>query len=227
MAASPRLPRRPLPLRRRSPAPRSAPRSGVSRDEGRHRRAAERRQVVALQRADEGRRAGRELPVHDDRAERRGRARRATSASSRSRQVVGSSEVVWDTIAFHDIAGLVAGAHKGEGLGNQFLANIRETDAIVHVVRAHSDENVIHSEGSVDPARDIETIETELIFADLEAGRAPPRARRARGARRRQARGRRGGVARGGDRRAARRAARRAPCRCPRTPPTRRSCCSR
>ena len=82
--------------------------------------------------------------------------------------VVGSSEVVWDTIAFHDIAGLVAGAHKGEGLGNQFLANIRETDAIVHVVRAHTDPNVIHSEGSVDPARDIETIETELIFADLE-----------------------------------------------------------
>src|SRR4051812_44006037 len=84
-------------------------------------------------------------------------------------EVVGSSEVVWDTIAFHDIAGLVAGAHKGEGLGNQFLANVRETDAIVHVVRAHGDPNVIHSEGSVDPARDIETIETELIFADLEA----------------------------------------------------------
>ncbi len=59
--------------------------------------------------------------------------------------------------------------HKGEGLGNQFLANIRETDAIVHVVRSHTDENVIHSDGSVDPARDIETIETELIFADLDA----------------------------------------------------------
>jgi GTP-binding protein YchF len=84
-------------------------------------------------------------------------------------RVVGCSEVVWDTIAFHDIAGLVAGAHKGEGLGNQFLANIRETDAIVHVVRSHTDPNVIHSEGSVDPARDIDTIETELIFADLEA----------------------------------------------------------
>ena len=81
---------------------------------------------------------------------------------------VGASEIVWDTIAFHDIAGLVAGASKGEGLGNQFLANIRETDAIVHVVRAHTDENVIHSEGSVDPARDIDTIETELIYADLE-----------------------------------------------------------
>jgi len=81
---------------------------------------------------------------------------------------VGASSVVPDTIAFHDIAGLVAGASKGEGLGNKFLANIRETDAIVHVVRAHHDENVIHPEGSVDPLRDIETIDTELIYADLE-----------------------------------------------------------
>ncbi len=83
-------------------------------------------------------------------------------------QTVGASEIVWDTIDFHDIAGLVAGAHKGEGLGNRFLANIRETDAIVHVVRAHSDENVIHPEGRVDPIADIETIETELVLADLE-----------------------------------------------------------
>ncbi len=81
---------------------------------------------------------------------------------------VHSSEIVWDTIDFHDIAGLVAGAHKGEGLGNRFLANIRETDALVHVVRAHGDENVIHPEGRVDPLADIETIETELILADLE-----------------------------------------------------------
>ena len=81
---------------------------------------------------------------------------------------VRASELVWDTIAFHDIAGLVAGAHRGEGLGNQFLANIRETDAIVHVVRAHGDENIVHPEGRVDPLHDIETIETELIFADLE-----------------------------------------------------------
>jgi len=83
-------------------------------------------------------------------------------------QTVGASEVVPDTIDFHDIAGLVAGAHKGEGLGNQFLANIRETDALIHVVRAHRDENVVHSEGSVDPVRDAETVETELIYADLE-----------------------------------------------------------
>jgi ribosome-binding ATPase len=81
---------------------------------------------------------------------------------------VGASSIVWDTIDFHDIAGLVAGAHEGEGLGNKFLANIRETDAIVHVVRAHSDENVIHPDGRVDPLADIETIETELVLADLE-----------------------------------------------------------
>ncbi len=81
---------------------------------------------------------------------------------------VGASKVVPDTIAFHDIAGLVAGAHRGEGLGNQFLANIRETDAIVHVVRAHGDESVVHPEGRVDPLADIETIETELVYADLE-----------------------------------------------------------
>jgi ribosome-binding ATPase len=79
-----------------------------------------------------------------------------------------ASNIVWDTIAFHDIAGLVAGAHKGEGLGNQFLANIRETDALVHVVRAHVDDSIIHPDGNVNPMRDIETIETELIFADLE-----------------------------------------------------------
>jgi GTP-binding protein YchF len=83
-------------------------------------------------------------------------------------RTVGASEVVWDTVDFHDIAGLVAGAHQGEGLGNRFLANIRETDAIVHVVRAHGDENVAHPEGRVDPLSDIETIETELILADLD-----------------------------------------------------------
>ncbi len=81
---------------------------------------------------------------------------------------VKASKIVWDTIAFHDIAGLVAGAHKGEGLGNQFLANIRETDALLHVVRSHTDSGIVHSEGSVDPLRDIATIETELIYADLE-----------------------------------------------------------
>jgi ribosome-binding ATPase len=83
-------------------------------------------------------------------------------------ETIGASNVVHDTIDFHDIAGLVRGAHEGEGLGNRFLANIREVDAIVHVVRAHHDPNVVHPEGGVDPARDIETIETELVYADLE-----------------------------------------------------------
>ena len=79
-----------------------------------------------------------------------------------------SKKVTPATIEFVDIAGLVKGASKGEGLGNQFLANIRETDAIVHVVRCFEDPNVVHVDGSVNPARDIETINLELIFADLE-----------------------------------------------------------
>jgi GTP-binding protein YchF len=82
--------------------------------------------------------------------------------------LLGASEVVYDTISFHDIAGLVAGAHRGEGLGNRFLANIRETDAILHVVRCHHDASVVHPDGRVDPIADIETIETELALADLE-----------------------------------------------------------
>lgn len=71
-------------------------------------------------------------------------------------------------IEFVDIAGLVRGASKGEGLGNKFLSHIREVDALVHVVRCFEDENVIHVEGSVDPVRDIETIQTELLLADIE-----------------------------------------------------------
>ena len=71
-------------------------------------------------------------------------------------------------LEFVDIAGLVKGASKGEGLGNKFLSHIREVDAIVHVVRCFEDENVIHVDGSVDPVRDIETIQTELILADME-----------------------------------------------------------
>jgi ribosome-binding ATPase len=83
-------------------------------------------------------------------------------------RTVGASRVMPDTIEFHDIAGLVAGAHRGEGLGNRFLANIRETDALLHVVRCHHDESVVHPDGRVDPLADIETVETELIYADLE-----------------------------------------------------------
>ncbi len=71
------------------------------------------------------------------------------------------------TIEFLDIAGLVAGASKGEGLGNQFLGHIREVDAIIHVVRCFEDDNVVHVSGPVDPARDIEIIETELLLKDL------------------------------------------------------------
>ena len=79
-----------------------------------------------------------------------------------------SKKVTPAVIEFVDIAGLVKGASKGEGLGNQFLANIREVDAIVHVVRCFEDPNVIHVDGSIDPLRDIETINLELIFSDLE-----------------------------------------------------------
>ena len=79
-----------------------------------------------------------------------------------------SEKITPAVIEFVDIAGLVKGASKGEGLGNQFLSNIREVDAIVHVVRCFEDPNVIHVDGSVDPIRDIETINLELIFSDLE-----------------------------------------------------------
>jgi len=82
---------------------------------------------------------------------------------------IRATPTVYETIAFHDIAGLVRGAHKGEGLGNRFLGNIRETDALVHVVRAHTDDQVVHPEGRVDPMADVETVETELLYADLES----------------------------------------------------------
>ncbi len=81
---------------------------------------------------------------------------------------VRSSELEPATISFHDIAGLVKGASEGEGLGNQFLASIRETDAICHVVRCHEDSGVPHPDGRVDPLADIETIETELVLSDYD-----------------------------------------------------------
>lgn len=83
-------------------------------------------------------------------------------------QIAKSKEIIPTTIEFVDIAGLVAGASKGEGLGNQFLGHIRETDAIAHVIRCFEDENVIHVDGKIDPLSDLETISTELILADLE-----------------------------------------------------------
>ncbi len=84
-------------------------------------------------------------------------------------ETIGSSEVVHETIDFHDIAGLVKGASQGEGLGNQFLASIRETEAICHVIRAHGAGSVAHPEGRIDPVADAELIETELLAADLES----------------------------------------------------------
>ncbi len=84
-------------------------------------------------------------------------------------RIASSKEKIPTRLTFVDIAGLVRGASKGEGLGNQFLANIREVDAIAHVVRCFTDGDVTHVEGKVDPAADIETIETELMLADLDS----------------------------------------------------------
>ncbi|OOM74334.1 ribosome-binding ATPase YchF [Clostridium puniceum] len=83
-------------------------------------------------------------------------------------KMYNTKKKVYTAIEFYDIAGLVKGASKGEGLGNKFLSHIREVEAIVHVVRCFDDGNVVHVEGSVDPIRDIETINLELIFSDLE-----------------------------------------------------------
>ena len=80
-----------------------------------------------------------------------------------------AAKIVPTQLEFVDIAGLVKGASRGEGLGNQFLANIREVDAIIHVLRCFDDTEVVHVEGSVDPIRDAETVETELMLADLES----------------------------------------------------------
>ena len=84
-------------------------------------------------------------------------------------KIVNPAQIIPATVDFIDIAGLVRGASKGEGLGNQFLANIRESDAILHVVRAFEDGDVVHVEGGIDPIRDIGIIETELILADLQS----------------------------------------------------------
>ena len=84
-------------------------------------------------------------------------------------EIVKPKNIVPTQLEFVDIAGLVKGASKGEGLGNQFLANIRETDAIIHVLRCFENSNITHVEGSVDPLRDAEIVETELMIADLES----------------------------------------------------------
>ena len=84
-------------------------------------------------------------------------------------KIAGSKEIIPTRLTFVDIAGLVRGASKGEGLGNQFLANIRECDAIAHVVRCFEDTDITHVEGKIAPVDDIETVETELMLADLES----------------------------------------------------------
>jgi GTP-binding protein YchF len=84
-------------------------------------------------------------------------------------RIAGSAEIIPTRITFVDIAGLVRGASKGEGLGNQFLANIREVDAVVHVLRCFEDDDITHVEGKIDPIADAETVETELMLADLDS----------------------------------------------------------
>jgi len=83
-------------------------------------------------------------------------------------KIVNPERIQYSTLDFVDIAGLVKGASKGEGLGNKFLSNIRETEVILHIVRCFENENIVHTEGSIDPLRDVEIIETELILADIE-----------------------------------------------------------
>jgi len=84
-------------------------------------------------------------------------------------KIVNPERIQFSTLDFVDIAGLVKGASKGEGLGNKFLGNIRETEVILHIVRCFEDENIVHTEGSIDPIRDVEIIEQELLFADMDA----------------------------------------------------------
>ena len=141
-------------------------------------------------------------------------------------ETVGATPIVHEVIQFHDIAGLVRGAHQGEGLGNQFLGNIRETDAILHVVRVHDDAQVVHPEGRVDPLADVETIETELLYADLEqAERRLERVGQAGQVGRQGADGR-GALAGARWWTRCAPAARCAPCRRPRARPARRPACT-
>ena len=176
--------------------------------------------------------AGGQLSVLHHRAERRPR-RRARSAARQARAASRARPRSSPTqLEFVDIAGLVKGASKGEGLGNQFLGNIREVDAIAHVLRCFEDGDVTHVSGSVDPVRDAEVVETELMLADLDSleKRLPNLEKRAKGGdkeaaaeapvreegARRVARGQAG--ARGRDHR--RRAARSSPA-CSSSPPSR------
>ena len=143
-----------------------------------HRRPPERRQEHALQRAHRlaDRRARTTPSARSSRTP--ASCRCPTRGSPSSTALVHSERIVPATVEFVDIAGLVRGASQGEGLGNKFLAHIRETAAIVHVVRCFEDPDVVHVDGAADPLRDVETIETELVLADLDT--AEKRADRAR-----------------------------------------------
>lgn len=135
----------------------------------RHCRPAQCWQIDPFQRADQnGGCPGGQLSVLHHRAEHR----RCGGTDPRLDEIAAiaqSKEIIPTRITFVDIAGLVRGAASGEGLGNQFLANIREVDAIVHVVRCFEDEDITHVDGKIEPLADIETIETELMLADLES----------------------------------------------------------
>jgi ribosome-binding ATPase len=152
----------------------------------RHRRPAQRRQVDPLQRADQGRHRRGQLPVLHDRPQRRRGAGARSAARCQLAEIVKPQKVIPTAVEFVDIAGLVAGAASGEGLGNKFLAHIREVDAIAHVVRCFEHGDIIHVAGKVDPISDIETIDTELALADLDSvekalNRAERRPRRRQG----------------------------------------------
>ena len=136
----------------------------------RHRRPAECRQVDALQCADRRPRRRRRRTIRSAPSSRMSaRSRCPIRGSTCSRSSPSRREIIPTRLTFVDIAGLVRGASKGEGLGNQFLANIREVDAIAHVVRCFEDADVTHVEGRIDPIADIETVETELMLADLDS----------------------------------------------------------
>jgi len=137
----------------------------------RHRRPPQRRKIHPLQRPDLGQGTGGQLPANYPFATKEPNIGVITVPDPRLdklAELVNPQKVQPTTVDIVDIAGLIKGASKGEGLGNQFLGNIRETDAIIHVVRCFDDDNVVHVDGSVDPVRDKMIIDTELILKDIE-----------------------------------------------------------
>ena len=134
-----------------------------------NRRITERRQEHAVQRADGGGHCQRELSRFARSSPTSAPSRFPTAGWRRSTATSKRKKIIPAILQLVDIAGLVRGASQGEGLGNQFLANIRNVDAILHVVRCFADADVMHVEGGVDPIRDIDTIDTELMLADLQS----------------------------------------------------------